>query len=87
MFIFDVIGDMLLALGLVTAGGISVFGIIAFVLFIICSIPLSLLLICTLYDIVWFWTKKGIYKILGKDFPEYVAPPALSWLERISGMR
>ena len=87
MFIFDVIGDMLSALGLVTAGGISVIGIIAYVLFIICSIPLSLLLICTLYDIVWFWTKKGIYKILGKNFPEYVDTPGISWLERVSGMR
>ena len=85
MFIFDVIGDMLSALGLMTAGGISVIGMIAFVLFAICVIPLTLLMIWAIYGVIWFWTKKGIYKILGKEFPEYVEFPGWNWIENLLG--
>ncbi len=83
MFIFDVIGDMLSALGLMTAGGLSVMGIIAFVLIAICAVPVALLTLWTIICVIWFWLKKGIFLILGKDFPEEFEPPGFTWLENL----
>ena len=83
MFIFDVIGDMLSALGLVTAGGLSLMGLIALMLLMIIAIPITLLIIWTIICVIWFWTKKAYYKIRGWEFPEYVDPPGFSWLENL----
>lgn len=83
MFIFDAIGDMLSALGLMTAGGLSVMGIIAFVLIAICAVPVALLTLWTIICVIWFWLKKGIFLILGKDFPEEFEPPGFTWLENL----
>lgn len=83
MFIFDAIGDMLSALGLVTAGGISVLGLIAFVLLLIIAIPSALLITWTIICVIWFWTKKAYYKIRGWEFPEYVDPPGFTWIESL----
>lgn len=87
MFIFDVIGDVLSALGLVTAGGLSVMGIIAFVLIAICAVPVALLTLWTIICVIWFWLKKVVCLIMNKEFTEEYEPPGFSWLERMSGMR
>ncbi len=83
MFIFDVIGDMLSALGLMTAGGLSVIAIIAFVLLLVYAVPLALLALWTIICVIWIWLKKGIFLILGKDFPEEFEPPGFTWLENL----
>ena len=83
MFIFDVIGDMLSALGLVTAGGLSLMGLIALMLLMIIAIPITLLIIWTIICVIWFWTKKAYYKSRGWEFPEYVDPPGFAWLENL----
>lgn len=83
MFIFDVIGDVLSALGLLTAGGLSVIAIIAFVLLLVYAVPVALMVLWTIICVIWFWTKKAYYKIRGWEFPEYVDPPGFNWLENL----
>ena len=83
MFIFDVIGDMLSAVGLMTAGGISLLGVIALVLLMLIAIPSTLLITWTIICVIWFWTKKAYHKIRGWEFPEYVEPPGFAWIESL----
>lgn len=74
---------MLSTIGLVTAGGISVLGLIAFVLLLIIAIPSALLITWTIICVIWFWTKKAYYKIRGWEFPEYVDLPGFTWIESL----
>ena len=74
---------MLSAVGLMTAGGISLLGVIALVLLMLIAIPSTLLITWTIICVIWFWTKKAYHKIRGWEFPEYVEPPGFAWIESL----
>ena len=81
MFIFDVIGDMLSALGLVAMGGIGIIGWIVIIISIVIMTIISLLTLWLIACVAWFWIRKGFCKVTGRTFIDDGEMPGARWLE------